>query len=93
MAIYFFFGLSTRPFEVIAISVAKCIVPYLVSEILKVVIAGCFRVKSTQGACFWRAAWTPRGKCTLIFVFPTPRYSRTPLMVRGPRAQHENDVI
>ena len=35
MAIYFFFGLSTRPFEVIAISVAKCIVPYLVSEILK----------------------------------------------------------
>ena len=34
MAIYFFFGLSTRPFEVIAISVAKCIVPYLVSEIL-----------------------------------------------------------
>ena len=33
--IYFFFGLSTRPFKVIAISVAKCIVPYLVSEILK----------------------------------------------------------
>ena len=31
----FFFCLSTRSFEVIAISVAKCIVPFLVSEILK----------------------------------------------------------
>ena len=40
----------------------------------------------TSFACFWRAACTPRGKCTLIFVFPTPRRSRTPLILRGPRA-------
>ena len=33
---------------------------------------------STQGACFCHAAWTPRGIVALIFVFPTPRRSRTP---------------
>ena len=34
---------------------------------------------STHGACFWRAAWTPRGNPPINFVFPTPR-------MRGPRA-------
>ena len=52
---------------------------------------------STQGACFCRAAWTPRGIGPLIFVFPTPRRSRTPLIFSWtPRVTPEslnNDVI
>ena len=51
-----------------------------------VVLDRCLTSNSTQGACFCRAAWTPRGKCTLFFVFPTPRCSRTPLIFRGLRA-------
>ena len=54
-----------------------------VSSISASVVIECrFRHISTHGACFCRAACTPRGKCTLIFVFPTPRRSRTPLIFR-----------
>ena len=56
-----------------------------------VVLAPHLRTPSTQGACFWRAAWTPRGTCTLNFSIPHPPVFTPPdfFQVWTPRATRE----
>ena len=52
---------------------------------LIVVLDRSFGTFSTQGACFWRAAWTPRGNGALNFVDPHPRRSQR--AIPTPRAR------
>ena len=40
----------------------------LMDAIMTVVVDLVLMVNSTHGACFWRAAWTPRGNHAINFV-------------------------